>query len=642
MSNYYTKYLKYKNKYLNLKNQTGGPKKRHRDPDLVPNPNRDPDLVPNPNPNPNTDLVPEIPPKKKFKIRIINEKDICSLYHSNNTGICGLVAIFMIFIVNQSEIDSINNFKINNDYTCDSASYKLFPIPFFNENYIINENTKKNLNSFLTYLKEKVGNIENHRIECSEEDENKFIVLVKKLIYNVNNNSEYVLDESNKEIYFTTGNFTIHRGLNFIEIYFIINIISYFLLKQDYYLNFIYDYKIDKLYCNNKIIKKNSIMNYENIKGIILNLPRHVMAFYICNTKQMFCDNSYIIKYDWKKFLIIVNFIREENKKNNDSFTDFHIYIYEKPIIIYFHSNIKYYIDNDFNTVNYNSKSFIRTEFTDTYEDNNKVINLFIIGNNNLEKKYDHIFNDYIKFNYYNYINNYKICSSISNIEIYHKIYFTELLDENIYIINQIDKLNYLNQKFIIDYTNFIYLLAFESSYDILFYECASKIIYDYFIYKNVLNDPFIIACEEKNANFIKYFLYYDNKYIINNNVIRIINQILKYQNNEGYTGFHILYENNFSDLIKIFYKILYYNETIDDFREIKNNNGRIPINLYLGDLYSGDYKLLKIIDKCNLKLLKKIANKEPINLSKINESEHNDIRFINKNFKRIYNFLYN
>jgi hypothetical protein len=148
---------------------------------------------------------------------------------------------------------------------------------------------------------------------CSEFKLNKYF----KLIFNDNSRCLNDVDSSNSNRY---------KKLeclgDFDNVYILILIISIFLCKKKYTHKDIYS-------SHNVKFKDFESEKIDNIIGIEIYIPGHVMCFYKCNNKLMFCSDSFIVEYDWKKLLLLYN------EYNNNESNKEYVLIYNS----YFQTN---------------------------------------------------------------------------------------------------------------------------------------------------------------------------------------------------------------------------------------------------------------------------------------------------------------
>ena len=357
MNNYYIKYLKYKNKYLNLKKQIGyGPK-------VVGVVGDDVD---------GDDIVTG---KSHF--------NPCKLFFNNNSGSCWMISILMIIFSNNETLEKIRNFdEKTNDYNKNIIEKKSGLPYFFFNNEEINESIKELVIKFILALKERIidkitqingelpisletnedlpnppdklvnrdkSHIPNEQYTnlCTHED--ILLRLIKQILFNDTSKNETEIKDRKiiirKSTEQTTGQsteqYTIHTGGNIYDGLIVYNILNITLLNKIYDFNILYDRKEINFF------KKK--ISLDSIKACDLSTSAHSAVFYICKdekgkSKYMYCSDNYTIEFNWKMYFEKVIFLY----KDPLSYENIEMYItnniYEPPKICYRDIKQKKYI----------------------------------------------------------------------------------------------------------------------------------------------------------------------------------------------------------------------------------------------------------------------------------------------------------
>ena len=362
------KYIKYKNKYMILKNQYG-----------------------------NGYLDYRAPACNKKNTKIIKCDNI-KFY--NRIGTCWMISIFIIFLSSDSTSkcvqSKLNNMDIN-DIFGDHISYKLLtdflPTSLLDESKIIN---------LLYYMKERFNIKLDDLIQPSnippssniappltrqksKENEQHFAEIIYSLF-----NKTPILNERGIYIYGTTK----------VDIFFIINILSSLLLQKLITFN--------TFYINTRIdltLLKKSI-------GIIIDILDHACAFYICENQLKFCNNDKIINYNWIKLFNICNTLTESKTKYNIYLKYRSVRVERGPFI--YVNNKMIYFDNKKKTEELNTDNI---QFTNNKDYLNIISFTFLTYDNMIStfKKRNSIYysNYYILLNKFN---EYKIFINKNNI----------------------------------------------------------------------------------------------------------------------------------------------------------------------------------------------------------------------------------
>ena len=271
------KYLKYKNKYIKLKNQLGSANffdyADYED-----------------------NYYHLIEPNINCKEKIIKD---CSNQFAfiNRLGSCWFLAVLTIFIFS----DSISNCVQNK-------------LSYLKSKEIINNiiDSSELINIILDYNYNK-----NLLVDLLYEIQKKFIIKVSDTnikdsnIGNVQRQLQRQLsfetEKNINKIYFELlykKNITNYGGL-IEDIFFIVNILSSILLDKLIKLNI---YNI-----NQEII----MAQIQNSIGIIIQIDYHSCCFYECNNIKFYCSHNIIIEYEWDKLFIEYNKLINSKKEFN-------------------------------------------------------------------------------------------------------------------------------------------------------------------------------------------------------------------------------------------------------------------------------------------------------------------------------------
>jgi hypothetical protein len=272
-----------------------------------------------------------------------------------------------------------------------------------------------------------------------------------------------------------------------------------------------------------------------NVIGILIHITSHMMAFYKCDDKLMFCDDDFIVEYDWKNLLLLF-------KQN----------ILKYELIYYRYMHIETNI----------SGNFISND-------------LFYFKNKNTDDYYN-INNERIIINPYQIENHYKI-NILSSINIINKEtidLITEIKSENtvnaLQILEKPDcDVNYQDDK-----QNSALMIAIEKGYNEVALQILKKPNCDVnlandigltalFIAIKNGNEPValqILKNSELNINYLDMYGKNALSYIMNNfkNIVffRIMNKMIleNYDKNTFYdktivSNYHTAKQKNIGDM---------------------------------------------------------------------------------------------
>ncbi len=371
------------------------------------------------------------------------------------------------------------------------------------------------------------------------------------------------LDNYNKKKYNYTGT-KLTTGYIF-DIFFITNIFSSILLNKFIKFNIVY---------TNDLI---DIKLIDQSIGIILYISHHYCCFFKCNNKLMYSSNTLSFKYNWIKF------INKYNELINNNI-EFKIYFNDKnndigPIIITKNNHIYNYINSktkksiiyDNYDINHNYKYKI-----DFY--NYTELLYYARYNTNYTNLYSFIFLSY----YNDDIESFKL----NNIYYYLNYYIAS--DNYIEFKKVIDNYNDIDLNSLLDYVSLFYYACIENRIQIvqLLLEIDRSINYNY-TYSNYT--LFYTVCEIGNYEIIKLLLESDKI-------------IYTDYNNNNKSPFYLICENNNIKLVELFLetpKDLDYNLQHKDktpfYLICENNNIKLvellletPKDIHYNLLYNG------------------------------------------------------
>jgi ankyrin repeat protein len=179
----------------------------------------------------------------------------------------------------------------------------------------INENTNTN-ESNLNNLKQN-NNKKKRRLSFSS-------------LYNINNksnknNQSHITScETNITTFYNNIFNNINNGGDLYNSFNLQLLISIFLIND------VYDF--DNYYMNNPLTFNEKIYNFDNIMGIIINIPDHSMSFYKCKSDLMFCNNSLRLEFNW---INLIKFINKQSHKFKDG-----------SFILFYYGNNTFIIQN--------------------------------------------------------------------------------------------------------------------------------------------------------------------------------------------------------------------------------------------------------------------------------------------------------
>ena len=394
--NYYNKYLKYKNKYNDLKGgilsnlQISNLKEaqipistiseKHIDKYIYTSEDIDDYILKNKCPYKNTE-------------KIIDCKYTASF--NNHLGTCWMLSIFMILIVGDNTSQCFQNAILLSD-----------------ENEL-SEKTLLNLQTFLpSYFFENDNlkiTVRNLIIEFKTHFKQKFFV------YTTNSmNKEYIIENTIKQDVCEEILATLFEQIFNIRVLGDVNIGGSF--HSDFFLlNFLSSLYLEKLIkytiINTEYINVDT--NFKDNIGVLITTITHTTCFYKCNNIQKFCSNNLIIDYNWDAFFSKI------------------IYLNNLDIAYKLYDNLTYgpfiYTDEESNTI----IKFNNIENTHILKEND---NLYVM-NDNTEIRYFSIISTLL--NYTNYQQN----------NIQHYLRLIIILKNSIYL-EQILNRNNSNLKF--------------------------------------------------------------------------------------------------------------------------------------------------------------------------------------------------
>jgi ankyrin repeat protein len=318
------KYLKYKKKYLIIKDQIGNGIEDYRAPTCY------------------TD--------EKYRKKIVG----CNINFTNKLGSCWVIAILVIFLYSDSSSKCVQNILNTipvEDIIKNPKAIQLLECSL--PDNIIDSPYKDKLKLLIGKLKEKFDIKIEGTVNIPDVTEKEFI----ELYFNIINNT------SRSEC----GGLEYHN-------FFLINILSSLFLNKLIELN---NFGINKLI--NLELLKNTI-------GIMISMPKHVCSFYICSNKMKFCNNSLIIDYNWLKLFETCNSLKLQNINYNIYINKLNIkgpFIYTNNKIIYFDKD-KPYIKKKYINYNNNDQYFKIDEFQficykDNEENYKKINNVYYL-----------------------------------------------------------------------------------------------------------------------------------------------------------------------------------------------------------------------------------------------------------------------
>jgi ankyrin repeat protein len=254
--NYKNKYIKYKEKYLIIKNQIGNGIEDYRAPTCY------------------TD--------ERYKKKIVG----CNINFTNKLGTCWALSILIIFLYSDSSSKCVQNILTNipvENIIADPIATHLLECAL--PDSIIDNPYKDKLKLLIEKLKEKFDiKIKDKTLNIPDVTEKEFV----ELYFNLINDTSMI----------TCGGKEYHD-------FFLINILSSLFLKK----------LVEK-----KCFGINKLINLELLKntiGIMISMPDHQCSFYICSNKMKFCNNSLIIDYNWLELFKTCNRLKLENKNYN-------------------------------------------------------------------------------------------------------------------------------------------------------------------------------------------------------------------------------------------------------------------------------------------------------------------------------------
>jgi len=416
------KYIKYKKKYIDLKNMVGSSlvelKKKYPNPLkmnemilLIDKYNltkiKDENIITS---YMQVEVIPDyinLTEFRKFKSDIFKLNCKYKSLFNNESYICWLISIINIFLFSDNMIDSQSNLVL----FLQNPEFELYK----------NKKLIENFNFYLT---------------------DNFKDNIKKLFYYIYKNLFFLI----KQIFYKTFNFqgdstTLILDIKFQNEFIMCRNISKFLKKSlnnneldsceqyDNILNYfnlltiiILHKKCDFYRININEIELSHIQDSKYL-GLFISIKKHIFCIYKCNNIIYFCDANYIAAYD----------------NNIDGFISLKIEIINKMVLSFINDNI----DNE--EIDYNYLIF-------------KTILLFLLIIKDLEYKYPHIDNTTIlalKQDIELKIDEYKEC--LKNIDNYLQ-YYKSQLEENDSptfslinekdLINKISKLNNINEDY--------------------------------------------------------------------------------------------------------------------------------------------------------------------------------------------------
>ncbi len=292
---YQKKYLKYKNKYLELK-QKGGNNRASIDDEEI-------------------GITCDELPKFGF---------------GNRHGTCWLIVCMIILLFCENRklqtifIENKNNtIDVSAKYNMLSTFIDVTKSSFTNNISKLIENFK---NRFLikNNLKQEINNIPNDFEDCisifnlfkdNNEIKNDFRI-------------ESKITEISQELsYFSLIN-TTQQGANILQLFLFLNIISILLL--------------DKYICTKKVSTHYEIPS--NNIGILIKTSNHVTCFLKCSKHTYYINNDYVVKYDYIKFFNTINVFNALGA--NYKIIYIHNMYYLGPCIILDNNQIKTFFDN--------------------------------------------------------------------------------------------------------------------------------------------------------------------------------------------------------------------------------------------------------------------------------------------------------
>ena len=360
--NYYNKYIKYKNKYLIIKNQIGS-----------------------------SSAAPCIIKKNIVK------KVGCDINFTNNLGTCWCLSILMILLYSDSTSNCVQ-YKLNKEIDSElllnknvnELLIKLLPHDIYVKNIEIIQ--------LLNKLEEKFEIKKKDQLQFDQTNKNTTAkTIIKKTEENKKRRRHSkILEDEFSQIYSNLINeYTyIHKyGGDPHETFFLINILSCTLLQRLITFNTFF------------VNKHIDISLLKNTIGIIIAMPEHICSFYICNDIMKFCNNELIINHNWLELFDECNKLKNRKykvylKKYDDTNGPF-IHDIDNNKIKYFNDNNLPYIRCNINVNNteyyYNITSFVFLTY-DKIKDN-------------FFKKNDIYYLNYYSYsdnidNYINYIDN--------------------------------------------------------------------------------------------------------------------------------------------------------------------------------------------------------------------------------------------
>jgi ankyrin repeat protein len=571
---FYDKYIKYKNKYIALKNQNGG--------------------------------------------ALLKCDDV--LFLTNNYGTCWNASIQMIFLfgdITSCEVQKniikepdiiINDILKNNDLS-NCLPFDFFENDDYNTNRLKPDVYDKILNLLLEYKKrfdiKKCDYIENKKSTPSP-----YNTIIRR---QRSKNCEI----SFTEIFFNLTNKSskkVNIGGNDIDLFLLILIIGLFLCKQkieyttyllydDNYID--YDNVLNSHYKQGKIdieMAKNSI-------GIIVALTEHTTCFYKCNNIYKYYDSSNSISISNFNWIIFFEKINELIEKKVD------FYLYQKKLNIVDDDIVDDdivdddIVDDDIVDDDIVDDDILYDNIIDTnkllFNQYNKIFiisksedKLYYLNDNNIEffsliktieiiKKLNKDDYNYFKFDYFKFIN----YSTEHNLQ-YKNSYLSMYLDY--YIVNKeidIDELiplfteQVINNKINVKGDNLLILAIEDNKVDISI-KILSKITkIDIDVIDENGNTPLILSiiCNKDNE---------DNKSVLSTEILKKTCNV-DIVNNDGYTALSLAIENKQYILAEKILEKTRNVETID-------SDGNTPLSLAIEN---GQYELaIKILDKLSKK----------------------------------------
>jgi len=606
------KYIIFHKKYLELRNMIGGAEYKEEQDEII-----------------DTKPILHIRPCKASDESFIINPNTCKIFFHNRHNSCWLIVSLIILFSSDSTRECVQeNLK---KYTAEeilSGSYHLlkYLIP---EKEIINK--KSNIINIITFIKNRIDNNlfdYEEKNECDNTDEDELPPIIPSIQrQNSIKNEIDIIDNYIKLLYKNKKD--IEKGADDVDKFFSLNLLSILL----------YNNIIDFIIYNTENYEEINLDQLQNIIGIFIIIEGHIMALYVCNGEQKFCNNHNIINFQWYDLLYDYNELI--NTKNNvkiicSIIKDIQNKIMSIPFIKYEDedSTIKYnYYHNDFKNT---------TDILFDIDEIPEITSIILLSNYSALEKNQSDYNALEKNqsdNYYYYLayyirsqQNLQFTSFIRKYKISFEDYYT-LLDE-CFINTNYDIIKYIFDKDmdqIIDLNTIITYEEKEKDYNESFlnFACNKKDItlvnllltknkiYNKIHNKNKINlniknnnneIALNISCRVNNNNIV-YELLQQNKFY------KFNKHNLNNQDKYGFTPLIMACKNNNSSIIKLllnedrFYSspnrlnlnlqnnlgntalhylckhnntkiinILYSNKQIDI---IKNNNNEIPINIF-------------------------------------------------------------